>query len=175
MKRQASAGKKSPPQVRSASGRSGRSALARLRAGRALSFVSADASAAGWKAPAAGRASCCERPLPMGDRCCSQERDSGAWRGRRWRRTRSAQLLCPGPAGRLLAGARSLAHGDRRAHRLAAAGDALEQLGLIMERATKQLRTRAGLKEVPDWSTRRKAGGLALANVFALSWLLRTG
>ncbi len=58
---------------------------------------------------------------------------------------------------------------------LAAAGDALEQLGLIMERATKQLRTRAGLKEVPDWSTRRKAGGLALANVFALSWLLRTG
>ena len=58
---------------------------------------------------------------------------------------------------------------------LAAAGEALEQLGLIMERATKQLRTSAGLQEVPDWSTRQKACGLVLANFFALYWLLLTG
>jgi hypothetical protein len=58
---------------------------------------------------------------------------------------------------------------------LAAAGEALEQLGLIMERATKQLRTTAGLKEVPDWSTRQKACGLVLTNFFALYWLLLTG
>jgi hypothetical protein len=58
---------------------------------------------------------------------------------------------------------------------LAAAREALEQLGLIMECATKQVRTSAGLQEVPDWSTRRKACGLVLANFFALYWLLLTG
>jgi hypothetical protein len=58
---------------------------------------------------------------------------------------------------------------------LAGAGEALEQLGLIMERATKQVRTSAGLQEVPDWSTRQKASGLVLAYFFALYWLLLTG
>jgi transposase len=58
---------------------------------------------------------------------------------------------------------------------LAAAGEALEQLGLIMERATRQRRTSAGLKEVPDSSTRQKACGLVLAYFFALYWLLLTG
>lgn len=58
---------------------------------------------------------------------------------------------------------------------LAAAREALEQLGLIMERATKQVRTGAGLQEVPDWSTRRKPCALVLANFFALYWLLLTG
>jgi hypothetical protein len=58
---------------------------------------------------------------------------------------------------------------------LAAAREALEQLDPIMARATKQVRTSAGLREVPDWSTRGKACQLALANFFALYWLLHTG
>jgi hypothetical protein len=58
---------------------------------------------------------------------------------------------------------------------LAAASEALHQLRLIMERATKQVRTSAGLKEVPDWATRQKACRLVLANFFALYWLRLTG
>lgn len=58
---------------------------------------------------------------------------------------------------------------------LAAATEALEQLGAIMEHSTRQVRTSAGLREAPDWSTRQKACGLALANFFALYSLLLTG
>jgi hypothetical protein len=46
---------------------------------------------------------------------------------------------------------------------LAAGSEALEQLQLIMESATKRVRTSSGLKEVPDWPTRLKACRLALA------------
>jgi hypothetical protein len=64
----------------------------------------------------------------MGDRCCSQERDNRDRRGRcsRKRRFGAAQLLCPGPVGRLLAGAWALAQGDRRPDR----GRAGDDLGL---------------------------------------------
>jgi hypothetical protein len=57
---------------------------------------------------------------------------------------------------------------------LAAAGEALEQLGLIMKHATKHVRTSAGPRELPDWPTRQKASRLVLANFFALYWLLLT-
>jgi hypothetical protein len=38
-----------------------------------------------------------------------------------------------------------------------------EQLRLIMESATKRVRTSSGLQEAPDWSTRLKACRLVLA------------
>lgn len=40
---------------------------------------------------------------------------------------------------------------------------ALKQLGLIMENATKRVRTRNGISEQPDWPTRLKACRLVLA------------
>jgi hypothetical protein len=46
---------------------------------------------------------------------------------------------------------------------LEAASEALEQLRLLMESATKRVRTRSGVQEVPDWATRLKACRLILA------------
>jgi hypothetical protein len=46
---------------------------------------------------------------------------------------------------------------------LAATMAALEQLQLIMENATKRVRTSSGIREEPDWSTRLKACRLVLA------------
>lgn len=45
--------------------------------------------------------------------------------------------------------------------------EALDQLRLIMGSATKRVRTRGGLREQPDWSTRLKACRLVLAMAFA--------
>ena len=45
---------------------------------------------------------------------------------------------------------------------------ALDQLRLIMEHATKRVRTSAGVKEAPDWSTRLKACRLVLAATVAV-------
>jgi hypothetical protein len=50
---------------------------------------------------------------------------------------------------------------------LEATTEALEQLQLIIEGATKRVRTSSGLKEVPDWSTRLKACRLVLAATVA--------
>jgi transposase len=55
-----------------------------------------------------------------------------------------------------------------RLESLAAASEALEQLRLTMESATKRVRTSSGIKEVPDWPTRLKACRLVLANFFAV-------
>ena len=46
--------------------------------------------------------------------------------------------------------------------------EALEQLRLIMENATKRVRTSAGVIEQPDWSTRLKACRLVLAATVAI-------
>jgi transposase len=46
---------------------------------------------------------------------------------------------------------------------LEAESEALEQLRLLMESATKRVRTRSGVREVPDWPTRLKACRLVLA------------
>jgi hypothetical protein len=46
---------------------------------------------------------------------------------------------------------------------LAATMAALEQLQLIMENATKRVRTSSGIREEPDWSTRLKACRLVVA------------
>jgi transposase len=46
---------------------------------------------------------------------------------------------------------------------LEAASEALEQLRLLMESATKRVRTRSGIREVPDWPARLKACRLVLA------------
>jgi predicted transcriptional regulator len=46
---------------------------------------------------------------------------------------------------------------------LEAASEALEQLRLLMSSATKRVRTRSGVQEVPDWATRLKACRLVLA------------
>jgi hypothetical protein len=46
---------------------------------------------------------------------------------------------------------------------LEAASEALEQLRLLMESATKRVRTSSGVREVPDWPTRLKACRLVLA------------
>jgi len=46
---------------------------------------------------------------------------------------------------------------------LEAASEALGQLRLLMESATKRVRTRSGVEEVPDWPTRLKACRLVLA------------
>lgn len=44
---------------------------------------------------------------------------------------------------------------------------ALEQLQLIMENATKRVRTSSGIREEPDWSTRLKACRLVVAGTIA--------
>jgi hypothetical protein len=50
---------------------------------------------------------------------------------------------------------------------LAATLAALEQLRLIMDNATKRVRTSSGLREEPDWPTRLKACRLLLAATVA--------
>jgi len=50
---------------------------------------------------------------------------------------------------------------------LAATLAALEQLRLIMDNATKRVRTSSGLREEPDWPTRLKACRLVLAGTVA--------
>jgi hypothetical protein len=50
---------------------------------------------------------------------------------------------------------------------LAATPAALEQLRLIMDNATKRVRTSSGLREEPDWPTRLKACRLVLAATVA--------
>ena len=50
---------------------------------------------------------------------------------------------------------------------LAATMAALEQLQLIMENATKRVRTSSGIREEPDWSTRLKACRLVVAATIA--------
>jgi predicted transcriptional regulator len=55
---------------------------------------------------------------------------------------------------------------------LEASGEALEQLRLLLESATKRVRTSSGIREVPDWATRLKACRIVLAaSVPALSAL----
>jgi transposase-like protein len=46
---------------------------------------------------------------------------------------------------------------------LEAASEALEQLRLLLESATKRVRTSSGVQEVPDWPARLKACRLVLA------------
>ena len=48
-----------------------------------------------------------------------------------------------------------------------AVSEALAQVQLIMESATKRVRTASGLTEVPDWPTRLKACRLAFAVAYA--------
>jgi transposase-like protein len=64
--------------------------------------------------------------------------------------------------------ARAEAPNERRQARLQlesleAASEALEQLRLLIESATKRVRTRGGVREVPDWPARLKACRLVLA------------
>ena len=49
-----------------------------------------------------------------------------------------------------------------------ATGEALAQLREIMGSATKRVRTRSGVSEVPDWPTRLKACRLVLATTVAI-------
>jgi hypothetical protein len=53
--------------------------------------------------------------------------------------------------------------------------EALDQLRLIMESATKRVRTPTGIKEEPDWATQLKAIRLALTTAFAAIPEFRAG